>query len=55
MKRKQEKYEMRQDWQGCILSSAAIASDLDDGSILCEKPVLGYKQGVLVYFKGGQG
>ena len=34
-----------QDWQGFIPSPAATAGDLDDGSVLCEKPVWGNKRG----------
>ena len=48
MKRKQEDYKIRQDlkdWQGFIPSPAATAGDLDDGSVLCEKPVWGNKRG----------
>ena len=34
-----------QDLQGFIPSPAATAGDLDDGSVLCEKPVWGNKRG----------
>ena len=45
MKRKQEDYEIGQNWQGFIPSPAATVGDLDDGSVLCEKPVWGNKRG----------